>query len=97
MSDTLQGAIAFVATLPPHLPCTELRTNYPRILTKLALRHHDAWALNELFDELLQWGPHREPGLSQAALLELTDLRDHMLAVLRRRRISAWGDLYTVA
>jgi hypothetical protein len=88
-------AYAMVSSLPAELPCTELRTRYPRLLDRIAMRRTDARGLNDLFESLLLGGPDHHPGMGFEVLLELTDLRVHLMRELARSRAAArsiWAD-----
>jgi hypothetical protein len=91
---------ALLRDLPDDLPCSVLRADYPHTLQRIATQRHNARALAELFEQWLLSGPDQRPGMRLEALMELTDLRDHLLGVLRARDggpVSVWDSLHRLS
>jgi hypothetical protein len=95
---------ALLRDLPDHLPCGVLRADHPHTLERIATQRHNARALAELFEQWLLSGPDQRPGQRPAmgleALMELTDLRDHLLGLLRARDggpVSVWDSLHRLS
>jgi hypothetical protein len=76
--------------LPPSLNTHVLQARYMHVLARLAARWQDPWAMQQVFDELIFENHRFRDGLSFEAIVELTDLQDHVKRTRLKQPASIW-------
>lgn len=69
--------------LPPNMTLTFTARRYPHVMNKLAILWDDARALEKYLDQLLMADRPNRQGFEYEALMELADVRDVRLRLLR--------------
>ncbi len=78
--------------LPRHLRTQVLQKSYMGILERLAQCWQNPHALRQLFDDLIFESRTSRCGLSFEAIVELTELQDHVKRAKFRDRPSVWDE-----
>ncbi len=88
-----ESAREMLSGLPPHLSTAELQRNHPDVLNEMAALRRRPRDLERRADERLYQARGHDP-LNMAAVVELCELKDHLLRTGEHWRPSVWDEAY---
>ncbi|XVJ70530.1 MAG: hypothetical protein HEQ39_13500 [Rhizobacter sp.] len=81
-----------LSDLSPRIKTKVLQHHYAHVLERLAAVWQDPRSLRDLFDDFIFEGPSGRSGLSFAAIVELTELKEFCMRVRFSERPSIWDE-----